>query len=64
MALRLDQPNDDLPSSREVLPKRRYFAPRLSVLGDVKALTGSAAGSCQDDSSVNCNGPGHKTKQT
>jgi len=64
MALRLDQPNDDLPSSREALPKRRYFAPRLSVLGDVKALTGGAVGSCHDDGN-NCSfaGPGHMAMQ-
>jgi hypothetical protein len=60
MALRIDQPNDDLPSSREATPKRRYFAPKLSVLGDVKALTGMNGGSCQDDGN-NCSfvGPGH-----
>ena len=64
MALRLDQPSDDLPSSREATPKRRYFAPRLSVLGDVKALTGGAVGSCHDDGN-NCSfaGPGHMAMQ-
>jgi hypothetical protein len=54
MVLRVDQPNDGLPGSREPTPKRRYFAPRVSVFGDVKALTGSAVGSCQDDGNNGC----------